>query len=174
MKKIFSFCILLILFITSCKDYCRWSLPPNIFYFIIMKDGHPLPDSILDNTVMYFINSRGEMVTNPDSLQEGPNAPDLDDTVLMFPATRTSPGLANTGVMSSGYVYETRTWYLKYPDGDIDTFYVETTHIPCKKGAKNRCYCDDPYTKVEFNGHTAPEYTELNNGDGKPIFLFEK
>lgn len=96
-----------------------------------------------------------------------------DDTTFVFPASRYDPIPDSLGVLANGYIFAT-TWYIEYPNGDIDTLDNETTKLNCDDAMANRCHCVYPLTKVVFNGKIAPEVTDIQSGNGKPIFLFEK
>jgi len=154
----------------SCKDGVHPTLPPNQFYFLIRHNGDIFPDSILSKIKLFYYDNG----VKKDRLSST-----SDDTSFVFPAARYAPGLANSGVMCSGYVdgivkSHTNDLYLAYPDGNIDTLYIEIGNLEYEQGVKDRCYCYYPFTVVKFNGKDAPEVTDLHTDDGKPIFLFEK
>lgn len=156
----------------GCKHKRIPSLPPNVLFFRIEKDDHKLEDSVLMKIRLFYFDTHGNKVDAPPS--------NLDDKTFLFLASRHSTGMESTGVLSSGYVDQlvyskgANTLFLSYPDGDIDTLYIEVKNIGHKDGAQDRCYCAFPFTIVKFNGKDAPEVTDLATDDGKPIYLFEK
>lgn len=172
-RQIYKLAICLALLATQgCKHRRVPALPPNVLYFLIEKDGHKLEDSVLAKIRLFYFNKQGKKVDSPP--------PNLDDKTFLFPASRQSTGMEGTGVLSSGYVDQlvysegANTLFLSYPDGDIDTLYLEVKNIGHKAGARDRCYCAFPFTIVKFNGMTASEVSGLRPDDGKPIYLFPK
>lgn len=175
MKKIIFYSFPIIISITilgGCKAKRVQALPPNVLFFQITKNGQTLPDSILNKISLFYFEKGGQKVEHPPA--------NYDDKTFIFPASRHSTGLEGKGVLSSGYIDQlvysngANSMYLQYPDGDVDTMYVEVSNIGHEEGAKDRCYCAFPFTIVRFNGKDAPETTDIKTDDGKPIFLFEK
>jgi len=163
-------CIVL-LSIFGCKDKRTPDVAPNVLFFLITENGNRLPDSTLDNISLYYYEN-GKKISSPPS--------NLDDKKLVYPASRFSGDLAGKGVLAGNYVdwlvygKNVNDFYLEYPNGDVDTMYVEVTFIGREEGAKDRCYCAYPFTVVKFNGKDAPESVDPKSATGKPIYVFEK
>lgn len=151
------------------------SLPPNVFYFQIKNNNNTLRDSILSSiTIFHYENGK-----KIDGYCNDPD-PNVCDTSYVYLPNRYTDNLDNFGILASPYISYIilnkgqNTMYLEYPDGNIDTLYVEIGSLEYNDAIKNRCYCTTPFTKVMFNEKDAPESTELHAGDGKPVFLFKK
>lgn len=163
--------VLLIILFCSCKKKMRYDLPPNVLFFLIEKDEERLNDSVLAGMKLYYYKD-GKKIDSPPS--------NYDDKTLIFPASRSSSGMEDRGVMCSGYVpnlnaYEgINDFYLLYPDGDVDTIFIQTKEVSIEEGSRDRCYCKEPISTVNFNGEKAPEETRFITDDGKPIYLFKK
>jgi len=172
MKTTFSLILCIALMsLFGCKKKRIPTLPPNVLFFLITEDGNRLPDSTLDNISLYYYEN-GKKISSPPS--------NLDDKKWVFPATRSSSDLAGKGVLCSGYIdwlvygKNVNDFYLEYPNGDVDTMYVEVKYLGHEEGAKDRCYCAYPFTVVKFNGKDAPESVDPKSATGKPIYVFEK
>ncbi|WP_162903375.1 hypothetical protein [Taibaiella koreensis] len=172
-KSISGVVISLCLVFVACKAKRVPALPPNVLFFQIKLDGQILDDSILAKVKLFYYDKNGNRI---DSLPWN-----YDDRTFLFPASRSSGGLDGKGVLCSGYIARyiirgegVNTMYLEYPNADIDTLYVEVADIGSEAGARDRCYCDNPFTIVRFNGKDAPETTDIHTDNGKPIYLFSK
>jgi hypothetical protein len=155
-------------------------LPPNTMYFQILKKGQPLEDSVISAITMFLVKD-GKKISNPNSMDQSATAPILDDTSFIRNANpRYTSNLQDDGVLVNGNAssyygyYGVDTWYLEYPDGDVDTIYLEVGDISGEEGAKHRCYCTKPFTVMRFNGKDAAISTTLVPDDGKPVYIFEK
>lgn len=158
--------------LTACKPKKIPALPPNVLFFQIKQNGAILPDSILSKIKLFYYSGNSKVEAPPAN---------YDDKTFLFPASRSSAGLDGKGVLCSGYIADlivhyggANTMYLSYPDGDVDTLYVEVSDIGNKAGVNDRCYCAFPFTVVRFNGKDAPEVTDIHTDDNKPIYLFSK
>jgi len=175
--------IILLLFLLleslSCKKSdCDWDSPPNILYFIIKENGKPLEYGSLSEVKMYYLRN-GIKITNPNDIDTSPNSPILDDTKFIYYGSKNDPKLENSGVLANGYAdfvstLDIKTWYIEFPDGNIDTLFLETTKLSCEEAKLNRCYCNLPFTKVIFNGRIVKEATEIQTTNMKPVYCFEK
>ena len=140
-------------------------MPPNVFFFIVHQDGQPLPDSVNAALKMYYIDGEEKIYRPP---------PNIDDSTFVFQAGRFSGNLSNSKVLANPYIDMPKTWYLDFPDGEVDTVKIQITELNCEAAKKDPCYCNRPFTSVQFNGVEAPEYTEEQTASGKKIFLFDK
>jgi hypothetical protein len=70
---------------------------------------------------------------------------------------------------------EHNTWYFEYPNGDIDTLYVEHRDQSFEQARKDECSrCIAPFPVVRLNGKDAYKHPTLRPASGKPIFVLEK
>lgn len=171
-KVVGLFLATIVVLLYSCKKGGNWALPPNTMYFLIEKDGVTLSDDVLSAIKMYCIRD-GKKSYRPSATSD-------DTTYIAQAFPRYTSNLQNDGVIVNGYAdsyygyYGVDTWYLEYPDGDVDTIYLEVGDISGEEGAKHRCYCTKPFTVMRFNGKDAAISTTLVPDDGKPVYIFEK
>lgn len=181
MKNIFAMIlILIILLFQGCK--ANYDIPPESdTYFRIKKDGVELNDTILLKSVLFYNNEKGVAISDPDDISEGGG--DADDTAFMYLANSYKGGadFANSHIAFFRYVgssitsgVPSNTYYLRYPDGDIDTLYILKEMVSNKQGQKERCYCTTPLRLLKFNGKDAIEDTSIHLSNGQPVYLFEK
>lgn len=176
---------LILMTISACehekRDDCFVNIPPNILFFQIKENGQKLNDSVSSKIRIFYIHSNViKVYGNWDPNSGFP--PEGDDTSFVYPASRYTNIPDSLGVLAaphteqgySNFKNSIKFWYIEYPDGDIDTLQFESTKLNCDDALANRCHCVYPYTKVIFNGKIAPEVTDIQTVDGKPIFLFEK
>lgn len=166
--------ILLCMCICACNrttvDHSHDTLPPNTFLFLLEKNHERLEDSVLSGLRLYYYHGAVK-VYNP-----GPN---MDDTSYISPGYRYKSSLSNTGIMASGYVSMisglsgVHDFYLEFPDGDVDTLYIETGNLTNEEGANDPCYCRFPFRVVRYNGLDATIDTQYSTA-GEPVFLFDK
>jgi len=67
----------------GCKKKFN-SLPPNVLFFQITKDGQILPDSVLNKVSLFYYDKGGLKVESPPA--------NYDDKTFLFPANRSSTG----------------------------------------------------------------------------------
>lgn len=171
--------IICIIFLFSCKkkdinnpDY--WDLPPNRFFFQILKDGAQLDDSTLSVLKMYYIDKNGYKVyRNKSETMDFPEH-------IYLPSRYGDHHLDSLGIRVNYFLPGMATfnnvneWYFEYGNGDIDTLYVEGKEISNQEGRNNDCYCTTPITVVRFNGRNAYKHPTLTADGGKPIYVLEK
>ena len=59
-------------------------------------------------------------------------------------------------------------WYFEFPNGDVDTLYVESKHVGNKEGREDACQCNDPFTVIKYNGRDAEVNLTLSPLGTKP------
>lgn len=159
----------------SCKreNPDPWILPPNFFYYQIVQNGNKMPDSILSNLKFYYFNEMGNKVfSDPNTDNEAANHVLLPSWIpgneaLDAEGVRLCMEIASFGVRNN-------TWYFEYPNGDIDTLYIESQKISKQEGRVNECQCVNPITLVRYNGRDAYKHPSLKPSDKKPVFVLEK
>lgn len=164
MKKILYVLILLIIISFSCeKKKVPKPLPPGPYlaphslFFLIQRDGKRLPGSVLDNLDLIYTTGREEKQVKDfqRATEEGRD--------LGIMTTR------NIGILSSRE--KIKTYYLEYPDGDIDTLYVDYDYFSRPDADTTKCYCLFPLREVKFNGEKAYRDSSIQV---QRVFLFKK
>ena len=77
------------------------------------------------------------------------------------------------GSYFAGLTSKYHTWYLEYPDGDIDTLVGYNNFVRTKEGRLEDCYCNNPLTYVGFNGKEVRKHESLRPFN-KPVYILEK
>ena len=151
-----------------------WALPPNILLYQFVKNGTALQGSQLDGIEMFYINDKGDTINHvPWKNLHAYGHP------LFRPAVDTywKEGFEN-GVCSQYFITAlikfTNTFYFKFPDGDIDTLYIDYTEVSIAEGKKLDCYCQKPFTTVLFNGQPVPVHPTIRGQEGKRVYIFNK
>jgi hypothetical protein len=161
--------ILLLLFggvITGCHKEMNWTLPPNRLFLQITESGVPVPDSVLTKLKVYYWDA-GKKVSRPPANYH-------DSSFVNLGIRHLGADYRNMGLLASGYIGPGHDWLIEYPDGEIDTLYVETTNLDAEEGRNHRCYCNAPFTVVRINGRDLPEATGIDWSISKPVFLRER
>lgn len=158
----------------SCKQITPdpWVLPPNLFYYQIIQNGVPLSTPELDSLKFYYINEYGTKIYRSGSDNESANH-------VLKPSWFSGNGdLDNAGVRIcaalNAFGVQHNTWYFEYPDGNIDTLYVESKEISKSEGGKDPCNCITPFTVVQLNGRDAYIHSTLKPSDTKPVWVLER
>ncbi len=145
MRRI-AFLVSLLTSFVSCKQITPdpWVLPPNLFYYQIVQYGVPLSGTELDSLKFYYIDELGSKVHRSGSDNESANhvlKPSWisGNEALDIEGVRICMVLNSLGVQHN-------TWYFEYPDGSIDTLYVESKEISKSEGGEDPCYCITPTT----------------------------
>lgn len=166
-------------FVTACNKEKidpsnRWTLPPNVFYYQLLKSTNEHLSSVeIDSLKLFYINTDGErQYSNPT---EG-----LDYPQFTFrPSFHGSSDniLDDAGILMlldiNGRGLTINTWYLEQMDGRIDTLYVESKKISQKEGMQDPCYCTDPFTVVRLNGKDATIHPTLRSSAGKNVYVLK-
>ena len=153
------------------SDPDNWVLPPNVFFFQILKDGHRLPDSVLSKLQFYYYDENNNKVTNQSDFFEE------YDNYEMFLNTGEEAIYNQAGILGSlpfaGLTNKYHTWYIEYPDGDIDTLVGINKKVNTKEGRKDECMCGNPLVFLSFNGKEVRKHENLRPYD-KPVYILEK
>jgi len=167
-------------FVTACNKEKidpsnRWTLPPNMFFFQLIKPNNErLTLQEMDSLKLFYINTDGErQYYNP---REG-----LDYPQHLFRPSEDNYGdlyLDNEGVLLGYDVnlggVNINTWYFEQMDGRIDTLYVESKKISQKEGMQDPCYCTNPFTVVRLNGKDATIHPTLRSSAGKNVYVLKQ
>lgn len=158
--------------IIEVEDPDPWILPPNSFFFQITRNGEKLPDSVLADLKLFYIDHDRRIYEDPNEKL------DNREHILLPSYMSSNIHLDEQGVRIAPYVngfgVEHNTWYFEFSNGDIDTLYVESQEISSEEGRQNECYCKYPFSVVRFNGKDAQKHPTLNAASGKPIWVLEK
>ncbi len=170
--KIKMFSLFLVVFATlnSCRQKENpdmYHLDINYFAYRIVQNGDKLPDSIMDGLKMYYIEGMTKYYKNP-TVNDSATASHLlkpshysGDTYLDEQGVRVCPTLNPFGVVHN-------YWYFEFPNGDVDTLYVESRNVSNKEGMQDVCQCNNPFTVIKYNGRDAEINTELMPEGTKP------
>lgn len=180
-KSIVLLCLFLMLTCISCKkdplkdfDYSdpdNWVLPPNVFFFQILKDGNRLPDAVLSKLQFYYYDENNNKISRASELLDNPEHYAMFDTLGEW-AIYNQAGILGSGhfpLMTDKY----HTWYLEYPDGDIDTLVGISKMVSTKEGRNEECKCNNPLVYLSFNGKEVKKHESLRPYD-KPVYILEK
>ncbi len=181
-NRLLIFLVITLGFIISCSKRNVSDLPLNKFYGQIYKNGVLLPNDEL-NLVKAFYVINGERKYGIDSticfMPTYPDAPAINiiDTNLSILGSIRISDYASRRQEDDDPIckrYKVNTWYFEFPDGDIDTLYVEVRDkdLSRKKAEANPCYCYRPFTVVKYNGKDAEINKELNLM--KPVYMLHK
>lgn len=170
MIKIFSAVALLSLCaVSACrsKEYAdKYGLDINIFSYRIVQNGDKLPDSIIDNLKMYYMVGGMKYYRSPGGDSASANHV-LKPSYFSGNTFWDDEGVRIcVNVNSFGVVHN--YWYFEFPDGDVDTLYVESRNVSNKEGMQDVCQCNNPFTVIKYNGRDAEINTELMPEGSKP------
>jgi hypothetical protein len=154
----------------------KWipTAPPNIFYFQIIHQGNTLPDSVLDSLKLYYYEDGYKIERWPNS--EGA----INGEFIRLPSDEginKNLNLEAYGIRAAPYVNNwgiNTVWYFEYENGDIDTLLIESNRLEYEDALLDPCYCQYPYSKIQYNGKDATIHPNLRAGDGKNVYVLEK
>jgi hypothetical protein len=117
---------------------------PLPIFFVVKKNGQRLPDSVLNYMSLTYLKNGTRTYVN--DFGRGSNdgafsARDLGVQVSML-----------VGVSSGKEGI--KTYYLEYPDGDVDTLMVDYQYLEFDDAVKHPCRCKYPFIGVTFNRQT--------------------
>lgn len=171
LKQFMIAALFIITALTSCRqkeDPDKYLLDINIFTYRIVQNGDKLPDSILSELKMYYIE-------NGIKYYRTPNVDSIAGNHLLKPSHFSGDTYLDdegvricVSVNPFGVVHN--YWYFEFPDGDIDTLYVESKHVGNKEGLQDVCQCNDPFTVIKYNGRDAELNTTLLPPGSRPIY----
>ena len=148
--------------LASCRqkeDLDIYQLDINYFAYRILVNGEKLPDSVLNELKMYYVDGGIKYYRNPIGDNETANhilKPSYfsGETYLDEQGVRVNCHVNPFGVLHN-------YWYFEFPNGDIDTLYVESKKVNNKEGQQDVCQCNNPFTVIKYNGRDAVLNTEL-------------
>lgn len=167
--SIVSICVpsIIAIFIYSCerKDSCStWVVPPpSSFAFQIKENGARLPDNILSQIKCYYFQGSIKKYinlhySNADLAEYIAGQGFLIDEVDMIYAS------GNNSI---------RDFYFKFPDGTVDTLYLEIQKVETCQAKKEKCQCNYPIRSIKYNHHEVSEH-ELSWTYEAPLYVFER
>lgn len=169
-KRVLSVAMVFLPILHSCKQKDNpdmYSLDINLFAYRIVQNGDKLPDSVMTGLKMYYVEGMTKYYKNP-TVQDSATASHVlkpshysGNTYLDEQGVRVCPTLNPFGVIRN-------YWYFEFPNGDIDTLYVESRHVNNEEGLKDVCQCNDPFTVIKYNGRDAELNTELTPAGSRP------
>lgn len=160
---------------SSCKKGEDWLLGLNHFYVQMQKDGNPYLKQDWDSIRVFYLKNGKDTIDHISDY----NLADYGKPFL-FPASRSMDNqLDSMGVRMSAYmpVYAQQginTFYFQQANGDIDTLYLEAKQVSNKVGSKDPCMCNNPITKILFNGKVPRPHPTLKTNGGQIIYLLDK
>jgi hypothetical protein len=176
--------LLSVIIIYSCKKHLDELPESNDTYFKVIKNGNVLGDSILLKTKLFYIDANNKRISDSDQIPYNANAgSDIRDTSFVYLASAyfgDTPELQGSGIAFFRYIvsvnvdYGIHDFYLEFPDGDIDTLYLNAEKVSEKQGLKEECYCTMPIRTLKFNGKDVIQDTSTHLSIGAPVYLFEK
>lgn len=161
-----------ILAMQSCRQkehVDRYPLDINIFTYRIVQNGYKLPDSIIDNLKMYYMVGTMKYYRSPGG--DSSTANHLLKPSYYFGDTYWDEQGVRICVNVNPFGVKYNYWYFEFPNGDVDTLYVESRHVRNEEGLKDVCQCNNPFTVIKYNGRDV----ELNNwlmppGSKPPVY----
>jgi len=148
------------------------NLAENQFYFQLLKnDGRIMTEAEADSLKLFYINAEGKRqyeYSSPTVIMDYPQHIFKPSFISINDA-----GLDSMGILVSRDVgpYFSHYWYFEYPNGDIDTLYVEQKNILDEEGLKDPCWCNFPFTVVKLNGKDATIHPTLTSATHKQIYV---
>ena len=166
MKKILLF-LFIIVSIFSCKkkeSACPvfWGyLLPHSLAFIIKNSGQRLPDSILNNLKLSYYNMGIKKYISDFS--RGTNEQEIKGYDLGIMGTR------DIGFKSADN--NIKNYYIEYPNGNIDTLFVDYRHYSACEADTSSCGCSYPMYVVKYNDKNVVLDTAITV---LPVYIFNK
>ncbi len=159
MKYVFTTCALIAtLFIfDSCKKKEAPLSDPHVLLLFPKKNEGRLSDEQLNNARMYFFQNGQKYVkdfgrADGKSFQKGI--------------------LKSSDIATLSAVEKIKDYYLEFPDGSIDTLFVDYQQVAEEEGRKEPCFCDKPLKSIRVNYMTLMQQEVTY--EGVPIFTYYK
>ena len=131
--------------------------------FVVKKNGESLSDAILKNLKVYYFKNGNKYYT----FQYSSVVPTIEynvsdnNTIIQYLSTYIANESA-TGI---------KDYYLEYPNGDIDTVYVDYQKLDHDQAIKDPCYCYFKLVEIKFNGVRASYDPEIKSSS---VYRFDK
>lgn len=151
--------------VNACNkpDRCsKWDVPPpSSFAFQIEEEGERLPDRIVAQVKCYYLQGSTRKYVQlfySDSIlaEYISNQGFLIDRAAMLRVS------GDKGV---------RDFFVEFPDGTVDSLYLEVDKVDLCQAKQEMCYCNYPIRAVRYNGVEAEEH-ELSWTQGAPLYIF--
>jgi hypothetical protein len=160
-------CLLLLLLFSCkknqsnpCPTFWGYKLPYSLF-FKLNLNGNRLADSVLNKLKLsYYQNGSKKYISDfSRAINEGSlNA--FDSGIMVTRDIGFNSGDANI-----------KDYYLEFPDGDIDTLFVDYRKYSQCEADTSVCQCLYPLYSVHFNGQKASPDAYITE---HTVYLFEK
>ena len=145
--------------VSPCLSYDVFR-PPSIFAFDIKHKNILIADSVL-NALKLFYKSNGGNIYVSDFQRRIAEYYPLGIMVTQEIGFKSADNLI-------------KDYYLEFPNGDIDTLYVDYRHYtPCEADTSS-CRCTYPLIKVIYNNHEAFFDRDLLTNNNDLVYQFNK
>lgn len=156
------------------EDPNTMTLPPNVLFYQFKQNDSFINRNELSDVVLYYMKNGDTISGIPWRNLHAYGTPLFQLVSEEMFAEGFQQGVCGLELID-GYLKEgNNTFYFKFPNGDIDTLYMEYTDAGNVEGKKYDCFCAHPLTTVLFNGKPAIKNPDLKAPSGKPIYIFEK
>lgn len=133
--------VLLSLSISGCIKQRDVNQFPNDLVFAIRKNGEKLNTDVLNSMKLYYLK-QGSKIYSFDRANV-PSLELLDESLgvqkIPFPI----------GIESGN---GTKSYYLEYPNGEVDNVYVDYQKLDHDQAVKDPCYCYFKLIEIKYNG----------------------
>jgi hypothetical protein len=164
MKEKF-FLLILISFLFSACDQKKHSsqsrLVPYSLYLKFEINHQIVPDTTISKIILYYYmnNQKKEIIDFMPA--EDPQISGNSNLGIM-----TSFSIA--GISSTQGI---KDFFLKYPDGNIDSLYINYQQVSDDEGIKEPCFCRVPLKEIKVNGQSPG--IDTTTPEGTPVYLIE-
>lgn len=163
MKKLYFILAVISISRCNCYDDCAFGTYdiPHSMNYIIKYNNSRLSDEILDNIKIYYFNDNFR-TTMPDLRR-----PNNEINVLYY----------DLGVMTTreiGFISGEKLikdFFIAYPNGDMDTLFVDYKSLSGEEACKHPCKCCCPIELIKFNGEIAQIDTSIKDNI---VYIFNK
>lgn len=131
------------LFKCNCYKDCAFGTYdiPHSLIFVVKKDNNRLEDSILDNMKLFYYKNGMKLYISDFSRSKNEGQYYFRDLGLQ--------GSLDIGFKSSED--NIKDYFLEYPNGDIDTLFVDYKSLSQKEACEHPCRCCCPLERMKFN-----------------------
>lgn len=143
--------IVLALFHNSCNKCkgCGIILLPQTLCFKIVQNGKIITDSSYLSKIRIYYYKNGYEIDDPN---------DIDPSDLTIYDQHTLATFSDSsGLFASYFMTEISTkgqqyFYFEFPDGTVDTLFLNVEKVSDKEGIHEACHCSTPIRTIKFNG----------------------
>lgn len=65
-------------------------------------------------------------------------------------------------------------FYLEFPDGSVDSIYVQSEQVSCEQGWKEKCHCTLPLRELKYNGKNVAIDDDYHLSNEQPVYIINK